>query len=209
MIKASDLPQDEVIKYQGEISGTSAFAGFGFLEYWRSQLFVHNLIGQYTNGIGFGNVSMQGENYSFYITASQTGHLAELQESDYVQVLAYTMATHSLKIQGSQLPSSEAPTHSAIYALDHRIKAVFHIHSAPIWRRLLSQNHLATHANVEYGTPAAEIARIYQDIADVFAHNLFGRSWGWYFGLRSKSRTGRLGNFRCICRDEAPWLNGW
>jgi hypothetical protein len=44
-----------------------------------------------------------------------------------------------------------------------------------IWQTLLEAGHLATSADVEYGTPemAREIARIYAPIDRIFAHNVF------------------------------------
>ena len=171
-------PQDGVIKYQlgaMEPSDCHEFAGFKDLEAWRSQLYQLNLICQDSKGVGYGNLSMRGQNQSFYITATQTGHLPSLDISDYPQVLSYSSSNHSLTVRGSKLPSSEAPTHSAIYALSDQIKTIFHIHSAMIWQTLLEAGHLATSADVEYGTPemSREIARIYAPIPEIFAHNVF------------------------------------
>jgi L-ribulose-5-phosphate 4-epimerase len=188
MISVSKLdPQDGVIKYQlgfMEPSNCHEFAGFKDLEAWRSQLYQLNLIGQYPDGVGYGNLSVrdlsvrgqnQSQDQSFYITATQTGHLPNLNISDYPQVLSYSPSNHSLTVRGSKLPSSEAPTHSAIYALSSQIKTIFHIHSAAIWQTLLEAGHLATSGDVEYGTPemAGEIVRIYAPIAEIFDRNVF------------------------------------
>jgi L-ribulose-5-phosphate 4-epimerase len=178
----SQEPQDGVIKYQlGSIEPRNCheFTGFKDLEAWRSQLYQLNLIGQYPDGVGYGNLSVrvqdQCQNQSFYITATQTGHLPNLDISDYPQVLSYSPSDHSLTVRGSKLPSSEAPTHSAIYALSPQINTIFHIHSPVIWETLLNDGHLATSADVEYGTSemAREIARIYASIDQIFDHNVF------------------------------------
>jgi L-ribulose-5-phosphate 4-epimerase len=194
MIAANNLPilppdaQDGVIKYRVEhISSELADfplavleadfleADFLELEAWRSQLYNLKLIGQYANGIGYGNLSRRGQNQNFYITATQTGHLPNLDISCYAQVISYNPHDHSLKIKGTQLPSSEAPTHAAIYALHPQIKTIFHIHSPLMWTRLLQSNYLATNADVEYGTPemAREIARIYGSVKNIFECNVF------------------------------------
>ncbi len=174
--------QDGVIKYKIESitnpdsdESTRFFQGFKELEAWRSQFYKLNLIGQYPDGIGYGNLSLRGRDGSFHITATQTGHLPKLDISDYPQVISYNSSHHSLRVKGSKLPSSEAPTHSAIYALSPDINTIFHIHSAQIWQYLLESNHLATSADVEYGTPemAGEIARIYADLKNIFDHNVF------------------------------------
>jgi L-ribulose-5-phosphate 4-epimerase len=187
---AEDQSPDGVIKYKlntiaspstetscDEFSGFKE-SGFKELEAWRSQLYALNLIGQYADGIGYGNLSVRGQNESFYITATQTGHLPELNVSDYPQVVSYSFNDHSLVANGSKSPSSEAPTHSAIYALHPQIATIFHIHSAQMWQYLLKANCLATREDVEYGTleMAEEIARIYRPFTtgeDIFAHNVF------------------------------------
>ncbi len=171
-------PQDGVIKYKLETmisAGSAEFIEFKELEAWRSQLYQLQLIGQYPNGVGYGNLSVRSQDQSFFITATQTGHLPNLEVCDYPQVVSYNPDHHSLIVKGSKLPSSEAPTHSAIYALNPKIKTIFHIHSPEIWQRLLEINYLATIADVEYGTleMAREIARIYEPIEDIFAHNVF------------------------------------
>ncbi|AFY75404.1 ribulose-5-phosphate 4-epimerase-like epimerase or aldolase [Synechococcus sp. PCC 7502] len=178
-----DSPKDGVIKYSLEaitasgLKQSSRFKVIDFkeLEAWRSQLYDLKLIGQYPDGVGYGNLSMRAEGEGFYITATQTGALPNLEISDYPQVLSYNLSSHSLVIQGSKFPSSEAPTHSAIYALHSEIKAIFHIHSAPLWQKLLEIGYLATSDDIEYGTPemAIEIGRIYAPIEDIFSHNLF------------------------------------
>jgi L-ribulose-5-phosphate 4-epimerase len=190
LVPSSDTPdvQDGVIKYRVENISSELTdlpqadfleADFLELEAWRSQLYNLQLIGQYANGIGYGNLSRRGkdqnQNHSFYITATQTGHLPNLDISCYPQVVSYNPTDHSLKVKGTQLPSSEAPTHAAIYALHPKINTIFHIHSFLMWTRLLQGSYLATSADVEYGTPemAREIARIYKSVENIFERNVF------------------------------------
>ncbi len=171
---------DGVIKYNLKSltppDNLAEFNGFSELEAWRHRLFCLNLIGEYPDKIGYGNLSMRSKNQSFYITATQTGNLPHLEVSDYPEVVSYNHESHSLTAKGIKMPSSEAPTHSAIYALDPEIQTIFHIHSAQIWQHLLETNQLATAVEVEYGTKemAAEIARIYTPFkSELFAHNVF------------------------------------
>ena len=60
-------------------------------------------------------------------------------------------------------PSSESLTHAAIYALDERIKFVFHAHSPQIWRNREKLGIAQTDAQIPYGTPemASEMRRLY------------------------------------------------
>ena len=43
------------------------------LNFWRNKLYGLNLIGCYTNGIGFGNISIKTSSRQFIITGSATG----------------------------------------------------------------------------------------------------------------------------------------
>jgi len=66
---------DGVIKYHVSHSQGEAphFAGYAGLEALRARLFALGLIGETSDGIGYGNISQRTGEHSFFITATQTG----------------------------------------------------------------------------------------------------------------------------------------
>jgi len=56
--------------------------------------------------------------------------------------------------------SSEALTHAAIYSANDKIKTVFHVHSAPIWKGMIADKSNFTAKGIPYGT--VEMARATQ-----------------------------------------------
>jgi len=131
----------------------------------RDRLFAQGLIGVYPDGIGYGNVSEKRPNTRhFFITGTQTGHLAHLTNTHISCVTGYSIAENSVECEGEVQASSESLTHAAIYELGDAIGAVIHIHHAALWR--LGQLSLPTsRADVPYGTPAMarEIRRLYEE----------------------------------------------
>ena len=59
-------------------------------------------------------------------------------------------------------PSSEALTHASIYESNKEIKAVFHIHSEKIWKKMIEYNYDFTRENTPYGTSemASEVRQL-------------------------------------------------
>ena len=58
------------------------------LNYWRNRLYRLGLIGQYDNGIGFGNVSKRGKiDKEIIISVPNTGGIPVLNESHYTTVI--------------------------------------------------------------------------------------------------------------------------
>jgi len=58
------------------------------LNYWRNRLYRLGLIGQYDNGIGFGNVSQRGKiDKEIIISVPNTGGIPVLNESHYTTVI--------------------------------------------------------------------------------------------------------------------------
>jgi L-ribulose-5-phosphate 4-epimerase len=171
------LEQEGVIKYKTHFTQTAPydFVYFQALETWRHRLYQLKLIGQYDDGVGYGNLSIRAEHNSFFITATQTGNLSNLGASHYTKVIDYDPANHALTVVGPALASSESATHSAIYALSQQIKAIFHIHSQVLWQNMLNRSYLHTSADVAYGTEemAREIGRIYPEREVIFAQNSF------------------------------------
>ena len=125
---------------------------------WRTLLRELGLVGMDPDryeGIGFGNVSLRSpvSPHSFLITGSQTGQYKQLTLKQYCVVTQCHFQTHTLDSKGEILPSSESMTHGMMYQLDHRIQAVFHIHSPLLW----NCSHLdvpSTPAHIGYGTLA-------------------------------------------------------
>jgi len=178
MSPAAMPEQEGVIKYKIDRfiqTEPYDFAVLAALEAWRKRLFQLELIGEYDDGIGYGNVSIRSEGNSFLITATQTGYLADLAAKHYTKVLSYDPIDHALTVAGPALASSESATHSAIYALSPQVNAIFHIHSNTLWQNMLAANYLHTSPDVPYGTleMAQEIARIYQGVTDIFDRNVF------------------------------------
>ena len=154
------------IKYDIEWTpGPAAFvAAARALDAWRRPLFDADLIGIYEDlGIGYGNLSMRcGESGQFLISGTQTGELAETDESHYSLVTRVDIDANTVSCVGPVKASSEAMTHAAIYALDDSIGAIVHVHSDRLWKRYLGELP-TTDAAIAYGTPemAREFARLF------------------------------------------------
>lgn len=102
----------------------------------RSILKEHNMLGQTTNGIGFGNISLKTTGKQFYITASQTGHLPVLGVEDVSLVARYDILSNQVWCMGIKSASSESLTHAAVYEASEKAGAVIHIHHAGLWNQL-------------------------------------------------------------------------
>lgn len=153
---------------------------------YRDALHRLNLIGEYPDGIGFGNISHRllpslsqfpdrsddflaaGTAHPtgplFVITGTQTGKLPTLSAADYALVTAFNLEENTLTCKGLRQASSESLTHGVIYASQPAINAIIHVHSPQLWKRLLHQVP-TTRANVPYGTPemAAETQRLFRE----------------------------------------------
>jgi len=159
------------------------------LESWRQRLQRQGWLGQYPDGISYGNVSQRHPQGGFVITATQVAHRATLSVDDYVHVTHYDPATHTLTVVGSTCASSEAPTHWAIYQLDPRIQVVFHIHCPSLWAQLLQQAEIPrTPPAIPYGTQA-----MVEAIRELYPHDPLARNClvmaGHQDGIVSFGRT--------------------
>lgn len=167
--------QEGVIKFNLEFTPAPPLSEADLMEInqWRARLYAHKLIGQDParyGGYGYGNLSLRLAPLDappalrrFIISGSQTGNLAELEPEHYTVVTACYPDENRLVAHGPIRPSSESLTHSAVYALDPAIRAVFHAHSPEIWHAAAKLGIPITDADVPYGTPqmAAEVARLY------------------------------------------------
>lgn len=128
----------------------------------RQKLFALNLIGVYPDGIGFGNISARLEGAAgFVISASQTGHLLDLQPVHFATVTKYSIEENWVECFGAMKASSESLTHAMIYELFPGARAVVHVHHPSEWLRLQGLVP-TTDVAVPYGTPemAREVARL-------------------------------------------------
>lgn len=156
---------DGVVKYSLEFSQTNVVAKEECekIEEIREDLFALGLIGAYSNGIGYGNISVRYDDSSaFVITATQTGDLPKLEVSDYSLVEKVNFETFTTTAKGVSKPSSEAITHACIYELDSNINAVIHIHNEQLWNFMLDNEFLSTN-DTPYGTP-----EMVQDVRDIY-----------------------------------------
>lgn len=133
------------------------------LEKERSRLYKLGLIGMYSDGIGFGNISVRTEGSSFLITGSATGQFNKLDQSHYSLVSAYNFANNFISCKGLTKASAESLTHAAVYEALPDVGAVVHVHCLWLWEKLLN-TYPTTSGEIEYGTP--EMALAVQYLAD-------------------------------------------
>lgn len=169
--------EDGIVKFQQAFNLKSSLESsiINELNGWRNTLYQFKLIGQDKSrygGYGYGNISqrlfldyfLKNKN-KFVITGTQTGGLAELEESHYTTVLEYYPEKNLVVVEGPIKASSESMTHGTIYDLDENIRFVFHAHSPEIWKSANKLDIPITNENVEYGTPemAEEVNRLFRD----------------------------------------------
>jgi len=150
------------------------FDTFAELNACRRKLLGLRLIGQDSNGIGFGNLSVRdGATRNFHITGSATGGLSKLSLTDCVRVVDCDFKKNWLRYEGTAIPSSESLTHAAIYESDSITSAVIHCHDSALWRALVDRAP-TTSKEVAYGTleMAYEIMRLFE-VGDVRSKKMF------------------------------------
>lgn len=144
------------------------------IEKTREDLYALGLIGAYSNGIGYGNISLKyNKKNAFVITATQTGDLEQLTPNEYSLVKKVNFKTFTTTATGPSKPSSEAITHACIYELDEAINAVIHIHNEKLWDFMLKNTYLSTN-DTPYGTPemVEDVKELYKNI-DPLQNNAF------------------------------------
>lgn len=157
-----------VVKYSLEFTKTKILCEQECkkIEKVRNRLFNLGLIGAYSNGIGYGNISLRKDSTNeFIITATQTGEFSKLTPKYYSLVQKVNFQTFTTTATGYSQPSSEAITHASIYALDKEINAVIHVHNEKLWNYMLENNYLST-KDTPYGTPemVEDINAMYENI---------------------------------------------
>lgn len=119
----------------------------------RKKLFELGLIGAYSNGIGFGNLSIRHNNLGgFIISGSATGNFKNLSKKDYSLVQDYNIDKNLINCIGLSKASSESLSHAAIYESNEDVNAVIHIHNNDMWNKYLN-NLPTTDIKAEFGTP--------------------------------------------------------
>jgi len=136
---------------------------FKLLNTTREKLYQLNLIGAYTGGIGYGNISIRQVKNRFIISGSATGNFSELKKEHYALVDKFNINENVIHCIGLSKASSESLSHAAIYATNSVVNAVIHVHHKKMWEQYV--NKLPTsNKKAEFGTP--EIAREIQRLAN-------------------------------------------
>ena len=122
----------------------------------RQQLYQANLIGAYSSGIGFGNISFRfpipDNPDAFYISGSATGNIAQLTVDHFSLVTKVDVGKNTLYCEGPSIASSESMSHAVIYMECPEVEAVVHVHDMEMWRALLHKVP-TTEAEATYGSP--------------------------------------------------------
>ena len=133
---------------------------------YRDRLYTQNFIGEYPNGIGFGNLSIRhpAQSHSFIITATQTGNLPQLTAQHYTTVTHWDLQANQVACRGPARASSESLTHATLYEADDAIQAIIHVHDYPLWSYLMDEVP-TTKRETPYGTPemALEMERLLRE----------------------------------------------
>ena len=157
--------QEGVIKYRLDHHYCSLPAEIDIHEInaWRTILFRLQLIGRLPekyDGLGFGNLSyrLTPKQNRFLISGTQTGHLANLQSTDFTVVDTASPVENTLCSHGPCQPSSEALTHASVYQHNADAMAVIHVHCPELWRdtHTLSIPHIGSH--IAYGSVEMALA---------------------------------------------------
>ena len=144
VIKFNYLCEDNTFRIPGDV--------FDIINPVRLLLKEKDYLGQYPDGISYGNVSIRDkESNEFYITASDTGKIDETKSEHYVKVIDCDLVNNLCHYKGKALPSSESLSHYIIYTYCTDAKAVIHIHSKALWLKLKNKVP-TTSVDVEYGT---------------------------------------------------------
>lgn len=111
--------------------------------------------------VGYGNISERADNNQFIISGTQTGHIYPIQSSDFTLITKFNIDANEVYCSGPVKSSSETMTHAALYEALPLVNCIIHIHSKPIWEKLLNTK-MVTSGEVPYGTPemAYEIKRL-------------------------------------------------
>ncbi|MGB6300461.1 MAG: class II aldolase/adducin family protein [Rivularia sp. (in: cyanobacteria)] len=155
------------IKYQCNWINSEplSFEEIAELNQWRNKLYKLDLIGEYDDGIGFGNISIRySQPGQFIVSGTQTGNLSTLKEQHYTKVVNFDLEKNFLTCCGPIQASSESLTHATLYQANPTVNAVIHVHHLELWQKLMHKVP-TTAIEVAYGTPemAKEILRLFRE----------------------------------------------
>lgn len=155
-------PDEGYIKFQAAYEKTEPFsaAELAKLMQYRQACYALGLIGTYSDGIGYGNISQRiNDTDSFYISGSATGHFAELEEVHFARVTQIDIDRNTVYCDGPIVASSESMSHAVLYQHSSSINAVIHIHHLGLWEMLMHRVP-TTPASAPYGSPEMAMAII-------------------------------------------------
>jgi ribulose-5-phosphate 4-epimerase/fuculose-1-phosphate aldolase len=127
------------------------FAELNKLIEYRNRAFLKGYIGVYSNGIGFGNISVRLDN-GFLVSGSGTGMIKKSGKQHFSIVNKWEVHKNQLWCKGPVIASSESLTHAVIYDTLPIVSAILHIHSTELWKKHYHKLPF-TSKNIEYGTP--------------------------------------------------------
>jgi len=170
------VSESGVVKFECEhvVRKVAPFPRYAELNSCRRKLLQLRMVGVDAARIGFGNLSVRdGDSSSFYITASGTGAVPQLQLTHFSKVTAYDFSRNWIRCEGAMTASSESLTHAAVYESAVDAHAVIHCHSMKLWQQWLDRLP-TTRREVEYGTPemAVEVGRLFRE-SDVRDRQIF------------------------------------
>jgi len=155
---------DGVIKFRCNWikSDEISYAEIAELNHWRKLMHRKKWIGEYPDGIGYGNISQRDDFHSFLVSGTATGGMPNLDETHYSKVIEYSIENNSLTCKGLIKASSESLTHAMIYSVSKETNAVIHIHDDLAWKQLMFKVP-TTAEHVDYGSPemAIEIRHLF------------------------------------------------
>ena len=124
-----------------------------YITHFRQALYTLNLIGAYSNDIGYGNISQRlNDQNNFLISGSSTGNYNTLTRQHYSKVLDFNLEKNSLTCEGPIIASSESMSHAVIYQECNWVNGVIHIHHLKMWQKLLHKVP-TTDKRATYGSP--------------------------------------------------------
>ena len=151
---SESLRDEGVIKYRAihKNSSPPVHINLNQLDEVRTKLFDLGLVGAYSDGIGYGNVSIRNGN-GCIISGTSTGAVRVLGPVGYCYVRSFDLKLNTVNTEGPTFASSESMTHCAIYQAHLSVQCVLHVHNLELWQKLLDQGCESTSANIPYGTP--------------------------------------------------------
>ena len=151
---SKSLRDDGIIKYHAIHKNSSPpdHINLDQLDEVRTKLFDLGLVGVYSDGIGYGNVSIRNGT-GCIISGTSTGAVRALGAGGYCYVRSFDLKLNSVNTEGPILASSESMTHCAIYQAHSSVQCVLHIHNRALWQKLLDNGYESTSADIPYGTP--------------------------------------------------------